>query len=122
MARGITSYPQAAVCTMAAALVTLVGIPAAGMVARESGEKDPGFVVIDEVAGQLLALVFAPLRWQYLLASFILFRAFDILKPPPIGSLESLPQGYGIMLDDLAAGGYALILILVGARFQVLGS
>jgi phosphatidylglycerophosphatase A len=88
--------------------VTLMGIPAATRVARGSGIKDPQFVVIDEVAGQLVALVAVPLAWKSFLAGFILFRAFDIVKPPPVRQLEALPEGAGIVLDDIAAGLYAL--------------
>jgi phosphatidylglycerophosphatase A len=88
--------------------VTLIGIPAATQVARGSGKKDPQFVVIDEVAGQLIALIAVPLAWKSFLAGFILFRAFDIIKPPPVRQLEALPEGAGIVLDDVAAGLYAL--------------
>ena len=91
-----------------ALLVTLVGIPAATLVARSAGKKDPQFVVIDEVAGQLIALIAAPLKWKTFLAGFILFRAFDIIKPPPVRQLEKLPEGTGIVLDDVAAGLFAL--------------
>jgi phosphatidylglycerophosphatase A len=91
-----------------AALVTLIGIPAATQVARGTGIKDPQFVVVDEVAGQLVALIAAPLAWKSFLAAFILFRAFDIVKPPPVRQLEAIPEGAGIVLDDVAAGLYAL--------------
>ena len=91
-------------------LATAIGIPAATRVARESGRPDPGFVVIDEVAGQWLALLFLPPLWPNALLAFILFRFFDILKPPPIRRLESLPEGTGIMVDDLGAGVFALVL------------
>lgn len=95
---------------IAAALATAIGIPAATRVARESGRKDPGFVVIDEVAGQLVTLLFLPPDWPHAILALILFRFFDILKPPPIRRLEALPEGTGIMVDDLGAGLYALIL------------
>jgi phosphatidylglycerophosphatase A len=95
---------------LAAIAVMAIGIPAATRVARAAGKRDPSQVVIDEVAGQLIALVGVPLRWQSLLAGFILFRAFDILKPPPVRHLESLPEGAGIVLDDVAAGAYALLV------------
>lgn len=94
-----------------AALATLIGIPAATQVSRASASKDPQFVVIDEVAGQLIALIAAPLTWKSFLAGFILFRVFDILKPPPVRQLERLPEGTGIVLDDVAAGIYALIIM-----------
>ena len=92
-----------------ALLVTLIGIPAATRAARAAAVKDPQFVVIDEVAGQLIALIAVPLSWKTFLAGFILFRAFDIVKPPPIRQLEKLPEGTGIVLDDVAAGIYALM-------------
>jgi phosphatidylglycerophosphatase A len=94
---------------LAAAVVTVVGIRASTIVARESGRKDPGFVVIDEVAGQLISLaLMAPTIGQAALA-LVLFRAFDIFKPWPVRKLEALPEGLGIMLDDVAAGVLALI-------------
>ena len=91
-----------------AVLIGLIGIPAATRVARGSGTKDPQFVVIDEVAGQLVALIGVPLAWKSFLAGFILFRVFDIVKPPPVRQLEAIPEGAGIVLDDVAAGLYAL--------------
>lgn len=94
-----------------AVLVMLIGIPAATRVARSSGVKDPQFVVIDEVAGQLTALIAVPLAWKTFLAGFILFRAFDIIKPPPVRQLERLREGMGIVLDDIGAGVYAFVLM-----------
>src|SRR5215471_4931395 len=94
-----------------AGVVTLIGVPAATQVARAFAKKDPQFVVIDEVAGQLITLIAAPLTWKTFLAGFILFRAFDIVKPPPVRQLEKLPEGSGIVLDDVAAGLYALTVM-----------
>ncbi|HUO26550.1 MAG TPA: phosphatidylglycerophosphatase A [Candidatus Aquilonibacter sp.] len=91
-----------------AVAVTLIGIPAATTVARATSIKDPQFVVIDEVAGQLIALIAVPLAWKSFVSGFILFRGFDILKPWPVRHLEALPEGTGIVLDDVAAGLYAL--------------
>jgi phosphatidylglycerophosphatase A len=102
--------PLAIGTVIAAILATLIGIPAATIVARESGRKDPGHVVIDEVAGQLIALIAVPADWQHAALSLLLFRLFDILKPPPIRQLERLPSGTGIMLDDVAAGLFALVV------------
>ena len=99
------------VAIAASAAITLAGIPPCTVVARESGREDPGFVVIDEVAGQMIALLGAPLSWNYLLASFILFRSFDIVKPFPLRRLERLPEGTGIMMDDVGAGLYSLVLL-----------
>lgn len=100
---------------------TAIGIPAATLEARGCGKKDPSHVVIDEVAGQLVTLVACPILWKPLLAGFILFRAFDIVKPPPIRSLESLPEGAGIVVDDLGAGVYGLIVLQVTLHFHMLG-
>jgi len=97
--------------------ITIIGISPSTVVARESGRKDPGFVVIDEVAGQMIALIGVPLSWKYLLASFILFRSFDIVKPYPLRRLESLPEGTGIMMDDVGAGLYALVLLQIWRHF-----
>ena len=108
------------VLMVAAVLVTLIGIPAATQVARASATKDPQFVVIDEVAGQLVALIAVPLAWKTFLAGFILFRAFDILKPPPVRQLEKLPEGTGIVLDDVAAGFYALLVMQILLRSGLL--
>ena len=108
---------QVALALLLACLATALGIPAATRVARESGSKDPSFVVIDEVAGQLIAIIAAPVRWKTLLAGFILFRAFDIVKPPPLRRLEKIPGGVGIMLDDVGAGLYALAILQAALRF-----
>ena len=103
-----------------AGLVTLVGIPAATRVARASANKDPQFVVIDEVAGQLITLIAVPLAWKTFLAGFILFRAFDIVKPPPVRQLERLSEGTGIVLDDVAAGIFALAVMHLLLHFALL--
>ena len=100
-----------------AALAVVVGIPAATRVARAAGLKDPQFVVIDEVAGQLIAFIAVPVSWKSLLAGFILFRGFDIVKPPPVRQLEKLPEGVGIVVDDVAAGLYALAVMQVLLHF-----
>ena len=104
-----------------AALAIAVGIPAATQVARASGLKDPQFVVIDETAGQLVTLIAAPLTWKSFLAGFILFRAFDIVKPPPVRQLERLPEGTGIVVDDVAAGLYGLAVMQFLVHFGLLG-
>jgi len=101
-------------------VAVLVGIPASTRVAQAWQKKDPSFVVIDEVAGQLIPLIGAPVTWKSLLAAFLLFRAFDILKPPPVRQLERIPQGSGIVLDDVGAGLYALIIMQLLFHFGVL--
>jgi phosphatidylglycerophosphatase A len=104
----------------AAIAVTVIGIPAATLVAREAGKEDPQHVVIDEVAGQLIALIGAPLHWPSLLAGLVLFRLFDITKPFPIRRLERLPEGTGIMLDDIGAGLYALAIMQLLLHYGIL--
>jgi len=100
-------------------VVVAVGIPASTLEARGCGKKDPSHVVIDEVAGQLVTLIACPIVWQALLAGFILFRVFDIVKPPPVRSLERLPEGTGIVVDDLGAGLYALIALQLLLYFGI---
>jgi phosphatidylglycerophosphatase A len=109
--------PIVASCALVA---TLVGIPAATRVARALGREDPSQVVIDEVAGQLIAFIAVPLNWHTLLAGLILFRAFDITKPFPLRRLERLPEGTGIMLDDVGAGLYALLVMQIALHLGLL--
>jgi phosphatidylglycerophosphatase A len=101
-------------------VVLAVGIPEATSVARASGTKDPQFVVIDEVAGQWITLLFAPVTWKTLAVGFILFRGFDIVKPPPVRQLERLPEGTGIVVDDVGAGIYALAVMQLLLHFGLL--
>ena len=75
----------------AAVLATLVGIPASTIVERESGKEDPGYVVVDEVAGQWIVLIGCPVNWEHALLGLALFRLFDIWKPWPVRKLERLP-------------------------------
>jgi phosphatidylglycerophosphatase A len=98
---------------VALTLATLApGIWAAGRAARDRKAKDPGFVVVDEVLGVWVALLGATahngMSW---LGAFVLFRVFDIWKPPPVRQLERLPGGWGIVADDLAAGLWAAVLL-----------
>jgi phosphatidylglycerophosphatase A len=95
-----------------------LGVWAASHTERILRIKDPGKVVIDEVAGQLIALLAIPtvidqLWWVWLALAFLLFRFFDIVKPYPARKLESLPGGLGIMADDLIAGVYSAIVVAV---------
>lgn len=111
----ITALAGRAGLAAAALLVFAIGISAAGVVARVSGSKDPGVIVVDEVAAQFLALVAAPLDWRAYLAAFLLFRIFDITKPWPVRAIERrITGGAGIMLDDVAAALYVILLLLIG--------
>jgi phosphatidylglycerophosphatase A len=105
-----------------ALLAVAIGVPAATETAKAASVKDPQFVVIDEVAGQWFTLLFAPVAWKTLLAGFILFRGFDIVKPPPVRQLEKLPWGSGIVLDDVAAGFYALAVMQLLLHLGILSS
>jgi phosphatidylglycerophosphatase A len=95
------------------AVVTLVGIWAGSRVERAIDAKDPGIIVIDEVAGMLVSVLFVPRTIPVLLTAFLLFRLFDIWKPFPARQLQELHGGLGVMLDDLIAGAYALALIVI---------
>jgi phosphatidylglycerophosphatase A len=92
-------------------VVFLVAVYAAGALSAEWGEEDPGRVVIDEVAGYLVTVAFLPHSFWIAFWGFLVFRFFDIVKPVPIRRLERLPGGWGIVLDDVAAGVYSQILI-----------
>ncbi len=118
--RWIPEQAQWVVLAGLAVLAIAVGIPAATRFARALELKDPQAVVIDEVAGQWITLLFAPVSWKTLLLGFILFRAFDILKPPPVRQLERLPEGTGVVVDDVAAGLYALLVMQLVLHFRLL--
>jgi phosphatidylglycerophosphatase A len=105
--------------------IAFVGLWAADGVAHEQARSDPREVVVDEVAGQMLTLLFLPLTWQTLALGFVAFRLADIFKPFPARRLEALPGGLGIMVDDLVAGAWANLAlqamawwapVLLGAR------
>ena len=89
---------------LGAGAAAALGFWSAGPAARQMGKPDPSCVVIDEVAGMMLALAMLPLRWPVVLAGFLLFRLLDITKPSLLRKVEQLPGSAGIMLDDLLAG------------------
>jgi phosphatidylglycerophosphatase A len=97
-------------------LITLAGVFLSARVSRNLRNEDPQIVVIDEVAGQLTALLLLPVNAYNLIAGTVLFRLFDIWKPFPIRRLEPLKNGVGIMADDLLAGIYANILLQLANR------
>ncbi|MGH9744433.1 MAG: phosphatidylglycerophosphatase A family protein [Candidatus Acidiferrum sp.] len=135
------------VCALALLVIlAAIGVWSASQTADFAGIEDPQFVVIDEVAGQHLALILplipiglphlaqhfdfsvyaifmtlSLVNWKYLLLGFLLFRLFDIWKPFPIRQLEKLPRGWGIMADDWMAGVYAAILLRIALHFGLLG-
>jgi phosphatidylglycerophosphatase A len=93
-------------------ILVFTGVYCSGKITSDK-EKDPSFVVIDEVAGMTISLIFIPVTIQFYIAGFILFRFFDILKPLGIRRMEKLRKGWGIMFDDVLAGIYTLIFLQV---------
>jgi len=92
-------------------ILLLLSVVSSGKVAKASGREDPKEVVIDEVVALYLAYAHFPTDWKVLLGGFLLFRAYDIVKPFPARRLESLPGGWGIVADDLVAGGYTWLTL-----------
>ena len=115
---GLRLMPAVPYWTVVAVLF-VIGTIAAGAAEKIIDCGDPGLVVIDEIVGQLIALAFVPLQPVYILLGFVFFRFFDILKPFPIGWLDGhIHGGLGIMLDDVVAGVYALLVLHLLIRFS----
>jgi len=105
---------SAAVAVLAAAAIFALGVWAAGEAENHFGRTDPGQVVIDEVAGQILSLTLLPhATWKWRVGGFVLFRALDVIKPYPARQAERFPRGWGIMLDDIVAGLYGMIVLAI---------
>lgn len=112
----LARWELSGITTVVIALIFVAGVWGGGRAEQFYGVKDPGAVVIDEVAGQLVVFLFyAPAGWLAWVAGFVFFRIFDILKPFPARRAEHLPGGWGIMTDDIVAGAYgAAALFLLG--------
>ncbi len=110
----------AAPLLLAASAIFFLGVWAAGQAEKFFGRIDPEPVVIDEVVGQMITFLQRPdASWKWLLAGFVLFRIFDVVKPYPSRRLEKAPGGWGIMLDDVIAGAYSLAsLWLLRLKFR----
>jgi phosphatidylglycerophosphatase A len=107
---------------VAATLVLfLFGVQAATIVERETGLKDPGIVVVDEIIGVWITLLMVPWTLAYVVAGFLLFRVFDVVKPFPARRAESLPHGWGIVCDDVMAGIYANLVLQAAHWFLARG-
>ncbi len=104
-------FPHMFIYVALTLIITVIGIWAAGITEKEVGKKDPGIVVIDEVAGVLVSFFMIPLSWPVIISGFFLFRAFDMFKIYPANKLEERGGGWGIVADDLAAGLYTNIVL-----------
>ncbi|WP_428331105.1 phosphatidylglycerophosphatase A family protein [Mucilaginibacter sp.] len=112
------STPPLLLSILITAVITLAGVWSSGIVERIWG-KDPSKVVIDEVSGMCIGLLFLPVNVTYVLCALILFRFFDIVKPFFIRKMESLRGGWGIMFDDVLAGVYTNILLSIVVWFKI---
>jgi phosphatidylglycerophosphatase A len=110
---GLPAIGYLVVCVLAAG----IGTWAAGEAEKLLGKKDAPSIVIDEIAGFLLAMFMIPPTWGAIIAGFFVFRFFDILKPWPLRNLEKMHGGAGVMLDDIGAGIYTNIVLQVSMHF-----
>ena len=101
----------------ATVVLLVVSVPVCTYIEKAVGKKDPGILVIDEVVGVLIALIGLPLSWPVVMCGFFLFRALDMFKIYPINRLESLPGGFGIMLDDVMAGLYTNLALHLAVKY-----
>jgi phosphatidylglycerophosphatase A len=109
----VASWNNIAFETLNCLAFMILAVPASTTAARLIGRKDPGQIVCDEISGQLISLFLLPLNWAVALLAFLLFRTFDIIKPYPADKLEQLPNGWGIVGDDVMAGIYANLVLRV---------
>ena len=107
---GILNHPAPVIALIVAAILCINRL--------QLPEKDPSYVVIDELAGMCVAMVGHPLGFLSLLKGLVLFRIFDILKPFPVRQSEALPKGYGIVVDDVLAGVYANAALFLLGRIR----
>ena len=111
-------HPPVIAAVIITVAITFIGVWAGNKVEPLWG-KDHQRVVIDEVAGMCVSLLFLPVSVKYVLCALVLFRFFDIVKPLFIRKLESLPRGWGIMMDDVLAGIYTNIILACALRFNL---
>jgi phosphatidylglycerophosphatase A len=122
IAVALHAFAKASRLTLLLLILVLIGpaVWAATGTARSVNRKDPGIVVIDEVLGQWVTLLgAAALNWKSFLAGLLLFRIFDIWKPWPVRNLEALPEGTGIVMDDIGAGLYGALILYIGGVFRL---
>ena len=112
--RADSAWLEIAVC----AAIVAAGAWSARLTEAALGVEDPGPVVIDEVVGMFVSLLFLPATWPVIAAAFLAFRVFDIVKPWPAGRLEHVPGGWGVMADDVMAGVYANLAVQLLIRVR----
>jgi phosphatidylglycerophosphatase A len=105
-------FPPSWILLISILLLFFLGVYTSGKLEIIHGE-DPSLVVVDEVVGMAISLLFLPRNWLLFLSAFLLFRLFDIVKPAPINASQKLRAGWGIMIDDVLAGIYALISVQI---------
>jgi phosphatidylglycerophosphatase A len=110
-------HPSTLILLAGILLFTVLGIWVSRKIEEMSGKEDPGLIVVDELVGQWINLLWIPFHWKYFLAGFLLFRLFDIAKPWPVHQSQQFGNGIGVMLDDILAGIYGLIVLHVMIYF-----
>lgn len=103
--------PSPVVLVTGIILFTVLGIWSSYHLEKMTGKEDPGLIVVDELVGQWINLLWIPFHWKYFLVGFLLFRFFDIVKPWPVHQSQRFHNGVGVMLDDILAGIYGLIVL-----------
>ncbi|KWT90932.1 phosphatidylglycerophosphatase A family protein [Candidatus Magnetominusculus xianensis] len=111
-------WPSDFTLLMITAVVIIVGTVAAHAAEGFFKEKDSGKIVIDEVAGFFVSILYVPKGFVVIVLAFFLFRAFDIIKPPPVNYMERIKGGLGVMLDDVAAGLYVNVILQIATRMR----
>ncbi len=103
---------------LAALILFYLGTEGADKIEAATQQKDSGIIVIDEIVGYLVTMLFLPQNWIFVILGFFVFRFFDILKPSPIRQLDHNPnlKGFGVMIDDVLAGVYGNIVLQIVAR------
>jgi phosphatidylglycerophosphatase A len=116
--KNFSPLPYAALCI----LLCVIGAWAAGRAEAILGGKDSPSIVIDEIAGYLIALFMVPASWSFVAAGFFLFRVFDVVKPWPLDDLQEVRGGLGVMLDDIGAGVYTNLVLQIAAHYKMIVS